>query len=104
MPKAIIFDMDGVLIDSYTAWFKRFNLTLKHFNKPQVSKEEFDENIWAMSFNQTARKYFQIPPEEIVAYFKKSFKEFEKEIPLFPNVKETLLKLSICYIFVSYVT
>ena len=93
MTKAIIFDMDGVLIDSYTAWFNRFNETLKHFNKPKISEEEFDKKVWAMSFNQTAKKYFQLPPEEIVKCFKEKFQEFEKEIDLYPNVKETLEKL-----------
>ncbi|MHB8797417.1 MAG: HAD family hydrolase [Thermoanaerobaculia bacterium] len=40
--RAVLFDMDGVLVFSEDAWFAVFNETLTQFGHPAVSREEFD--------------------------------------------------------------
>ncbi len=40
--RAVLFDMDGVLVFSEDAWFSVFNETLTHFGHPAVSRAEFD--------------------------------------------------------------
>ncbi len=42
MLRAVLFDMDGVLVFSEDAWFRVFNETLVHFGRPEVSRAEFD--------------------------------------------------------------
>jgi phosphoglycolate phosphatase/AHBA synthesis associated protein len=37
-----LFDLDGVLIDSYTAWFNLLNDAAKTFGYPGVEKEKYD--------------------------------------------------------------
>lgn len=40
--RAVLFDMDGVLVFSEDAWFAVYNLTLVHFGRAPVSRAEFD--------------------------------------------------------------
>lgn len=45
-PKAILFDLDGVLIDSLDAWWHALNDALRHFNMKEMTKEEFVSKYW----------------------------------------------------------
>jgi HAD superfamily hydrolase (TIGR01509 family) len=45
-PEAILFDMDGVLVDSMESWFTSLNSALKIFNLNEISKDEFLEKYW----------------------------------------------------------
>ncbi len=40
--RALLFDMDGVLVFSEEAWFAVYNETLLHFGRPAISREAFD--------------------------------------------------------------
>jgi HAD superfamily hydrolase (TIGR01509 family) len=46
--KAVLFDLDGVLINSYDAWFHLFNDTLEHFGYPRISEPVFRKH-WGQS-------------------------------------------------------
>lgn len=45
-PSAILFDMDGVLVDSLDAWWLSLNKSLENYNYKTVSKERFIEKFW----------------------------------------------------------
>ena len=45
MIKAIIFDMDGVLVDSFYTWLKTINLAAKYFGCPEISEEKFRKHF-----------------------------------------------------------
>ena len=92
--KAVLFDMDGVLIDSFEAWFHVFNSALKHFTNKTVTKQEFTKNCWAIDSSIIVPKYFPgIDIEEITDYYQENFLDFDKHIKILPNVTETLKKL-----------
>ena len=38
---AIVFDVDGVLFDSFESWFLSFNQTLEEFGKSPVDRETY---------------------------------------------------------------
>ena len=68
--KAILFDMDGVLLSSFEAWLRLFNKTLKHFGKKEITKKEFIEKAWAQDIGIVANRFFKgIPIKEIVNYY-----------------------------------
>ena len=93
MVKAILFDMDGVLIDSHDAWFHIFNLAYKKFENTQISVEEFDKFLWAKAFDKLAKKYFHVPVEEIRAYYEEIYNEYKERLTVMHDAKETLSSL-----------
>ena len=41
VPNAILFDMDGVLVDSLDSWWKALNSSLKRFKYQEITRDEF---------------------------------------------------------------
>ena len=48
-PKAILFDLDGVLVDSLECWFSSFNETLKKFGLREIGRKKFSKGYWGKS-------------------------------------------------------
>ena len=69
MIRAILFDMDGVLVDSIKAWFTTFNMTLKKFEGKEITLKEFESDVWAQDFNITRTKYFSADKSLVDSYF-----------------------------------
>ncbi len=83
--------MDGVLIDSHDAWFDRFNAALKHFGFKEITIEEFDKYVWAISFKKNADKYFPgIRVEETIKYYHQTFDKLVDKINKMKNVEKIL--------------
>ena len=101
--KAVLFDLDGVLIDSHDAWFKVFNYTREKFKLPKVTVEEFDKNTWGGSIDADAKKYFKnIEAEKIAKIYYNKLSEFKKDIKINPyahyvlkNIKDKNLKIGL---------
>lgn len=55
--RAVLFDLDGVLIDSCEAWYKLVNATARHFCKPDVTRERFD-HCWGQGIEADLREFF----------------------------------------------
>lgn len=101
--KAILFDLDGVLIDSHDAWFKVFNHTRKKFKLPEIKIQEFDKHIWGGSIDREAKIYFKnIEVKEIAEIYYNQLSKFKKDIKINPyahyvlkNIKDKKLKVGI---------
>lgn len=94
-PKAVLFDMDGVLIDSVKLWQKSLNITLKKFGSKTISKKDFVEKYWGESVSEIigSLKYELNNPklnEEAVEFCKKQFSELGKKSRLFPGARNSL--------------
>jgi len=88
---ALLFDMDGVLIDSYEAWFKRFNAALKEFGFKTIDRKEFSKYVWAINFSETVGKYFPGKTiDEIRGYYTKTFDFLVDNLKTTPNVEGAL--------------
>lgn len=55
--EAIIFDVDGVLLDSFESWFTSFNQTLVEFGKDEVDRETYRKIFWGPSVEEDLRRY-----------------------------------------------
>ena len=92
--KAIIFDLDGVIIDSLDSWFKVFNNTRQHYKLPKIAKKEFIDRIWGGTIERDIKIYFKGKTvEEITKHYFSNIGKFKASTKLNKNVKETLKKL-----------
>jgi pyrophosphatase PpaX len=70
---AVLFDLDGTLVDSHNAWFHVFNDTHHHFNKKRMSLKVFKKHFGA-SIDYDIRTVFKgRSREEIIAFYNKIF-------------------------------
>ncbi|KYC44789.1 MAG: 2-deoxyglucose-6-phosphatase [Candidatus Methanofastidiosum methylothiophilum] len=55
--EAIVFDVDGVLLDSFDSWFISFNQTLVEFGKDPVDRQTYKKIFWGPSVEEDLRRY-----------------------------------------------
>lgn len=91
IPSALLFDMDGVLVDSFDSWLKSLNQALKHEPQKPISKETFADEYWGYTLQENLER-LGISKEN--AQFCTSFyDQYTDEIILFSGAKETLEQL-----------
>lgn len=85
MLKAVIFDMDGVLLDSHDTWFELNNQLLMRTGEKEITRAEFDKKHWGVPLEK----------EEIEALTgdEKSVEAFARSIKIFDGSLLTLDKL-----------
>tara|TARA_B100000029_G_scaffold500775_1_gene573032 strand:- start:435 stop:1040 length:606 start_codon:yes stop_codon:yes gene_type:complete len=103
MIKAVLFDMDGVLVNSFEAWLVLVNATAKHFGYPEITRERF-EAAYGQSTESDVEEFFQNQTaKEVDDYYEKHFKDFKSLVQPVPEAYvliETLkeMKLGVCVI------
>jgi len=94
MIRAILFDMDGVLIDSMEANYFHFNSLLKHFGKRELDFGEYKKSHWGTHIHDDIKRIFgRISNEkfsEMVSYYNKTSSKFVKDQKLYLEVKRVL--------------
>lgn len=91
--KAVLFDMDGVLVDSIDAWCYVFNDTLKHFGLKPLPKKEFIKDFGA-PIEHDVKKYFKGKTiKEVERAYNLNFKKRKRYVKLFPQSATILEKL-----------
>jgi len=89
--EAILFDLDGVLINSFESWYQAFNTMLMAYREEEMSREEFTEKCWgpdlkhnldAINLDEEAGKYCINEQLKLIEF-----------IELFPGVKEVLSRV-----------
>jgi HAD superfamily hydrolase (TIGR01509 family) len=88
---AILFDLDGVLINSFESWYQAFTVMLRAYGKEEMSREEFTEKCWgpdlkhnldALNLDDEAGKYCINEQLNLIEL-----------IELFPDVREVLHRI-----------
>ena len=57
MTKAVLFDMDGVLVDSYEMWFHLMRGVAEKLGYPEISRTAF-EGSWGQGISDDVRKFY----------------------------------------------
>jgi len=106
--KAIIFDKDGVLLDSLDTCYQAVSDMIQHFNLNEISKDEFVKDFWGKKSesNRERLEKNKSPSEsgkEKVEYYYMRRKELQDMSKLYPGVKDVLVKLKGRY-YIALVT
>ncbi|MBI4170493.1 MAG: HAD family hydrolase [Candidatus Aenigmarchaeota archaeon] len=94
MIKAVVFDFDGVIVDSLNAGFFVTNKILEMFGKPGVVMEEFREE-----FGADWKKFYRDRdiPEELIekepVIFKREMDLLKKELTIFTGIDTVIHEL-----------
>lgn len=90
-PQALLFDMDGVLVDSLDSWWKSLNDALRKFKHKTISKDQFIEEYWGFSLQENLEKLeIEMKNQEFCNYF---YKKYVDNVKLFSDTKYILRKL-----------
>lgn len=86
-----MFDLDGVLIDSFESWYETFNKTLVQFGMDEISSEEFKRKYWGPELRENLNGIGL--GEDAVRYCCSQHINSIDEIRLFPDTIEVLDKI-----------
>ena len=90
--KAVLFDLDGVLIDSFEAWFRTFNDSLKQFGLRALPKKEFEKEFGG-PIERDVKKYFiGKTVKEVENTHNLNFIKWKSNVKLFPQSHSILKK------------
>ena len=93
MIKAVIFDMDGVLIESFEAWLRAMDLTAKEFGFEGVKAEEF-RKVYGQSTQGDIEMFMPgRTVDEVEEAYSRNFPKFIEFTNILPNVKELLVEI-----------
>ena len=91
-PSGILFDLDGVLVDSFDAWLAALNDALKIFNHKEITKDEFIEKYWGHDLFDNLDK-MNLTFEVGVAC-NNFYKRHVDKIKIYPDTKDILNQLN----------
>jgi HAD superfamily hydrolase (TIGR01509 family) len=91
-PSAILFDMDGVLIDSLDSWWHALNDALKRFKHQEITRDEFIETYWGHDLRDNLRRLKLNP--EVATFCNITYGGHINYITMYPDTKKTLQQLS----------
>ena len=91
--KAVLFDLDGVLVDSLNAWFYVTNDTLKHFGFRPVPKKEFERDFGAPIEYEVKKRFAGKTINEVALEYNLNFKKRKHLVKLFSHSVEVLKEL-----------
>jgi HAD superfamily hydrolase (TIGR01509 family) len=88
-----LFDLDGVLVNSYVAWFHLINEGLRLQNRPEISEPQFQET-WGQGIEADQEAFFpDWSLEQIVDFYNSHFPNFSQHVKQEPEVILTLAGL-----------
>jgi len=95
--KAVLFDLDGTLTDTFELWYHSVASLVKKHTEKKLSKEEYEQKYWGADSRTKIRKLITEEPERVeklYAELQKLLLDNIKLVKTFPGVNETLKALS----------
>ncbi|MBN2517860.1 MAG: HAD family hydrolase [Candidatus Altiarchaeota archaeon] len=97
MYKALLFDMDGTLVDTFDLIYSSFNKALEENGKRTLTKSEFKERLFGKPVDSTLPGLLDVDSKEEAKRILKSFEIYWlrdlKKVKVFKNVFITLQRL-----------
>jgi len=90
-PAAILFDMDGVLLDTESLWFTAFNASLKQFDYPLITQKQFSDLFWGKDLSESIESINVT--KEVLPVCNSYYLKHLADVHLFPTVLPVLSKL-----------
>jgi phosphoglycolate phosphatase/AHBA synthesis associated protein len=92
--RAVLFDLDGVLIDSYEAWFHVVNAAARGFGCPEVSRERF-QSVWGQGISADVKHLYPgRTHREVEAAYEQAMAEQRGTIRVNPEAGAALEELA----------
>lgn len=87
-PEAVLFDLDGVLIDSYRVWYALLNATARDLGYAEISAGLFRE-CWGQGSRKDRERFFPGHELETVErYYREHFLDHVAALEIAPGVPE----------------
>ncbi len=85
MYEAVLFDLDGVLIDSRDAWYHLLCAAARAFGHPRLRRGEFDESFGQGVDADGAQFFPGTPTQALLAYFDAHFLDHARHVIVNPD-------------------
>jgi len=90
-PEAILFDMDGVLVDSLDSWWHALNESFKKYKQSEISRDEFINKYWGHDLQYNLEKMNL--SYEILSFCNIAYANHVDGVKIYPDVISTLNNL-----------
>lgn len=91
-PSAILFDMDGVLVDSLDSWWKALNSALIRFKHQEITRDEFMKTYWGYDLKANLKR-LQLNPK-VAKFCNITYGNYLDFIKIYPDTKSALRQLA----------
>lgn len=90
---AVLFDLDGVLIDSYSLWFQLMNDATRALNFPPISEQRFHET-WGQGIDADIQAFFPgTTPAVLARHFSAHYGDFLNQLKRIEGAEEAITSL-----------
>jgi pyrophosphatase PpaX len=90
--KAILFDLDGVIVDSFESWYGVFNQVLKERGGKNITKEEFRKGAWGGPLQREIKYFPGMTTTQLRDRYNELIVKHVEKSKLIPGIKEVLQK------------
>ncbi len=87
-PDAILFDMDGVLVDSFNSWWHSLNKILLKEKDKKLTRDDFLKNFWGDTLQENLKK-LEINTNNY-SFCNNFYNQYVKYVSIFPHTKKVL--------------
>lgn len=102
--RAVLWDLDGVLIDSYEVWFHVLNHTARAFGAAPVSREVFAAG-WGQGIEKDVERFFPDKTvAEVEAFYHAHFMDHASHLKVDPDARAVIAALRAAGLCQSLIT
>jgi phosphoglycolate phosphatase/AHBA synthesis associated protein len=95
MARAILFDLDGVLVDTYEVWFQLLNEVARRNNYPPITREQY-KTSWGQGLEVDLKLYYtRHTIEQLRAEYDRWYGDFLHHLKVMEGAVQTLQSIAL---------